>query len=150
MGLRCAIPVILDCDPGHDDAIALLLALASPELDVLAVTTVARQPDAREDHGERDPRARPRGRADLPVAAGADRPRTRALAVADHVHGESGLDGPALAAPSRTALAGAALDLQARMIASSDLPVTLVATGPLTNVARCSSAPAARTWSGSS
>ena len=55
-------PIILDCDPGHDDAIALLLALASPELELLGVTTVARQPDAREDDRERAPGARPRRR----------------------------------------------------------------------------------------
>ena len=53
-------PVILDCDPGHDDAIALLLALASPEIELVGVTTDARQPDAREDDGQRAPRARAR------------------------------------------------------------------------------------------
>jgi inosine-uridine nucleoside N-ribohydrolase len=76
------------------------------------------------------------GRTDVPVAAGADRPLERELAVAAHVHGESGLDGPVLPAPSRPASGSSAVELMAERIAGSDRPVTLVPTGPLTNVAR--------------
>ena len=95
------VPVLIDCDPGHDDAIALLLALASPELDVLGVTTVCGNSTLEQDDGERDPRARVRRpRETCPVAAGADRPLVREAFVAAYVHGESGMDGPALPPPS--------------------------------------------------
>ena len=91
-----ALPVIIDCDPGHDDAIALVLALASPELDVKAVTSSA---------GNQTPDKTLRNvlrmltllkRPDIPVAGGALKPLMRELIIADNVHGESGLDGPAL------------------------------------------------------
>ena len=87
-------PVILDCDPGHDDAIALLLALASPELDVLGVTTVHGNQTLEKTTANALRVLDLAGRADIPVAAGADRPLARELTVASHVHGESGLDGP--------------------------------------------------------
>jgi inosine-uridine nucleoside N-ribohydrolase len=130
-----SIPVILDCDPGHDDAIALLLALASPELDVLGVTTV---------HGNQTLEKTTQNalrvldlvnRPDLPVAAGADRPLSRELTVASHVHGESGLDGPSLPPAARPPLGEHAVGFMERTIAGSVAPVTLVPTGPLTNVA---------------
>ena len=130
-----SIPIILDCDPGHDDAIALLLALASPELEVLGVTTV---------HGNQTLEKTTQnalrvldlvGRPDLPVAAGADRPLTRELTVASHVHGESGLDGPSLPPAARAPLGEHAVDFMERTIAAGAVPVTLVPTGPLTNVA---------------
>jgi pyrimidine-specific ribonucleoside hydrolase len=128
--------IILDCDPGHDDAIALLLALASPEVDLLCVTTVhGNQTLARTtDNALRVLDLA--GRADIPVAAGADRPLARELTVASHVHGESGLDGPSLRPASRAPLAESAVDLMARTIAASPVPVTLIPTGPLTNVAQ--------------
>ena len=130
-----SIPVILDCDPGHDDAIALLLALASPELDVLGVTTV---------HGNQTLEKTTQNalrvldlvnRPDLPVAAGADRPLSRELTVASHVHGESGLDGPSLPPAARSPLGEHAVGFMERTIAASPSPVTLIPTGPLTNVA---------------
>src|SRR6059058_2839587 len=92
-------PIILDCDPGHDDAIALLLALASPEVELLGVTTT---------HGNQTlPKTTANairvlefvGRDGIPVAAGADRPLVREPYVAAYVHGESGLDGPSLPPP---------------------------------------------------
>lgn len=94
-----ALPVIIDCDPGHDDAIALVLALASPELNVKAVTSSA---------GNQTPDKTLRNvlrmltllkRPDIPVAGGALKPLMRELIIADNVHGESGLDGPALPEP---------------------------------------------------
>ena len=92
------IPIILDCDPGHDDAIALLLALASPEVELLGVTTVHgnQMLDKTTENALRVLELV--GRSDVPVARGADRPLVRDLHVAAHVHGESGLDGPELAA----------------------------------------------------
>src|ERR671935_953049 len=88
--------IILDCDPGHDDAIALLLALASPELELLGVTTVAGNQTLDKTTANAIRVLEHVGRDDVPVAAGADRPLVRAQYVASYVHGETGLDGPPL------------------------------------------------------
>lgn len=130
-----ALPVIIDCDPGHDDAIALVLALASPELDVKAVTSSA---------GNQTPDKTLRNvlrmltllkRPDIPVAGGALKPLMRELIIADNVHGESGLDGPALPEPGFAAQACTAVELMAKTLRESPIPITIVATGPQTNVA---------------
>ncbi|WP_412840637.1 pyrimidine-specific ribonucleoside hydrolase RihA [Aeromonas dhakensis] len=130
-----ALPVILDCDPGHDDAIALILALASPELKVLAVTTSAgnQTPDKTLNNALRILTLL--GRDDIPVAAGAPKPLARELIIADNVHGESGLDGPKLPEPAFAPVAMTALELMAKCLRESPEPVTLVPTGPLTNIA---------------
>ena len=128
-------PIILDCDPGHDDAIALLLALASPEVEVLGVTTVHGNQTLDKTTANVLRVLNLAGRAEIPVAPGADRPLRRELTVASHVHGESGLDGPALPPPGRKALDEHAVDFMERTIAASDVSVTLVPTGPLTNIA---------------
>ncbi|MFM4972959.1 pyrimidine-specific ribonucleoside hydrolase RihA [Aeromonas veronii] len=130
-----ALPVILDCDPGHDDAIALILALASPELDVLAVTTSAgnQTPDKTLNNALRILTLL--GRDDIPVAAGAPKPLARELIIADNVHGESGLDGPKLPDPAFAPQAMIGLELMAKCLRESPEPVTLVPTGPLTNIA---------------
>ncbi|HHW4401099.1 TPA: pyrimidine-specific ribonucleoside hydrolase RihA [Aeromonas hydrophila] len=129
------LPVILDCDPGHDDAIALILALASPELKVLAVTTSAgnQTPDKTLNNALRILTLL--GRDDIPVAAGAPKPLARELIIADNVHGESGLDGPTLPDPGFAPVAMTALELMAKCLRESPEPVTLVPTGPLTNIA---------------
>ena len=127
-----SIPIILDCDPGHDDAIALLLALASPEVELLGVTTV---------HGNQTLDKTTEnalrvlelvGRSDVPVARGAEQPLLRELHVAAHVHGESGLDGPELPSATATPVDEAAIDFIAGRIRPGTV---LVATGPLTNIA---------------
>lgn len=130
-----ALPVILDCDPGHDDAIALILALASPELEVLAVTTSAgnQTPDKTLNNALRILTLL--GRDDIPVAAGAPKPLARELIIADNVHGESGLDGPTLPDPAFVPQAMTGLELMAKCLRESPEPVTLVPTGPLTNIA---------------
>ncbi|WP_429035536.1 pyrimidine-specific ribonucleoside hydrolase RihA [Aeromonas media] len=130
-----ALPVILDCDPGHDDAIALILALASPELKVLAVTTSAgnQTPDKTLNNALRILTLL--GRHDIPVAAGAPKPLMRELIIADNVHGESGLDGPTLPDPAFAPQAMTGLELMAKCLRESPEPVTLVPTGPLTNIA---------------
>ncbi|MBS4638545.1 pyrimidine-specific ribonucleoside hydrolase RihA [Aeromonas media] len=130
-----ALPVILDCDPGHDDAIALILALASPELKVLAVTTSAgnQTPDKTLNNALRILTLL--GRHDIPVAAGAPKPLARELIIADNVHGESGLDGPKLPDPAFAPQAMTGLKLMAKCLRESPEPVTLVPTGPLTNIA---------------
>src|SRR5436190_3976054 len=127
--------VIHDCDPGHDDAIALLLALASPELELLGVTTVAGNQTLELTTANAIRILDHVGRSDLPVAAGAPRPLVRERHVAANVHGDSGLDGPSLPEPSRVAEQLHAVDWLARAVSESSQPVTLVATGPLTNVA---------------
>ena len=93
-------PIILDCDPGHDDAIALLLALASPELDLLGVTTTYGNQTLEKTTANALRVLELAGRAEVPVASGAAEPLERELVVAAHVHGESGLDGPTLPQPS--------------------------------------------------
>ena len=129
-------PVLLDCDPGHDDAIALLLALASSELDLLGVTTTYGNQTLEKTTANTLRVLELVGRSDVPVAAGADRPLERELVVAAHVHGESGLDGTLLPDASISATQGDALTFMAEHVANASEPVTIIATGPLTNVAR--------------
>jgi inosine-uridine nucleoside N-ribohydrolase len=128
------IPFILDCDPGHDDAIAILLAVASPELELVGVTTVSGNQTLDKTTANALKVLELAGRSDIPVYAGADRPFVRERDVAAHVHGESGLDGPDLPEPSQSARPQHAVDYLAEEIRRRDGRVTLVATGPLTNV----------------
>ena len=123
--------VLLDCDPGHDDAIALLLALASPEVELLGVTTVAGNQTLDKTTANAIRVLELAGRAEVPVAAGADRPLVRERSVAANVHGETGLDGPDLPPPQGSPVEAHAVDFLAERLAGA----TLVATGPLTNVA---------------
>src|SRR2546423_2961982 len=126
------IPILLDCDPGHDDAIALLLALASPELELLGVTTVAGNQSLAKTTANAIRVLDFVGRDDVPVAAGARAPLVREPHVAAHVHGESGLDGPDLPPPSRAPRQQHAVDFLAEQINVRKGAVTLVPTGPLT------------------
>src|SRR5207245_10102250 len=97
-----ATPILIDCDPGHDDAIALLLALASPEVELLGVTTVHGNQTLAKTTANALKLLEFVGRTEIPVAAGADRPLRREPYVAAYVHGESGMDGPALPPPTTT------------------------------------------------
>jgi inosine-uridine nucleoside N-ribohydrolase len=128
-------PIVLDCDPGHDDAIALLLALASPEVELLGVTTTYGNQTLEKTTANALRVLELVGRSDVPVAAGAERPLVRELAVAAHVHGESGLDGPVLPAATTSPASANAIEFLADAIRAASQPVTLVPTGPLTNVA---------------
>jgi len=130
-----ATPILLDCDPGHDDAIALLLAVASPEVELLGVTTVAGNQTLEKTTANAIRVLEFTGHADVPVAAGADRPLVREPFIAAYVHGETGLDGPDLPPPQSEPISRHAVDFLAEQIRASDRPVTLVPTGPLTNVA---------------
>jgi pyrimidine-specific ribonucleoside hydrolase len=125
-------PILLDCDPGHDDAIALLLALASLEVELLGVTTVAGNQTLAKTTANAIRVLELAGRGDVPVAAGADRPLAREPFVAAYVHGETGLDGPALPPPRGHPVDEHAVDFLAERL---DAGVVLVAIGPLTNVA---------------
>jgi len=129
-------PIILDCDPGHDDAIALLLAVASPEIELLGVTTVYGNQTLEKTTANALRVLELAERADVPVAAGADQPLVKELHVAAHVHGESGLDGPVLPAAAHHQIGQPAVDFIVEQLVSSPRPVTLVPTGPLTNIAR--------------
>jgi inosine-uridine nucleoside N-ribohydrolase len=129
------VPILLDCDPGHDDALALLLALASPEVELLGVTTVHGNATLANTTANALKILELAGRGDVAVAAGADRPLTREPRTAAHVHGATGLDGPDLPPPSGAPVAAHAVDFLAERLAASERPVTLIPTGPLTNVA---------------
>jgi purine nucleosidase/pyrimidine-specific ribonucleoside hydrolase len=126
-----SIPVLLDCDPGHDDAIALLLALGSDELELCGVTTVAGNQTLEKTTANAIRVLELAGRGEIPVAAGAGRPLVREPRVAADVHGETGLDGPDLPPPQAEPSPQHAVDFLAERVEGA----TLVATGPLTNVA---------------
>ncbi|WP_306331487.1 pyrimidine-specific ribonucleoside hydrolase RihA [Vibrio injensis] len=128
-------PIILDCDPGHDDAIALILACASPSLAIKAVTTSAGNQTPEKTLNNALRILTLLGRSDIPVAGGALKPLMRELIIADNVHGETGLDGPTLPDPSFAPQTEHAVELMANILRQSEQPVTLVPTGPLTNIA---------------
>jgi len=125
-------PIVIDCDPGHDDAIAILLALASPEVELRGITTVAGNQTLEKTTRNALKVLELAGRTDIPVAAGAAGPLRRALRTAANVHGASGLEGPDLPEPKAQPVAADAADLLAELIEPG---VVLVPTGPLTNVA---------------
>ena len=124
------IPVLIDCDPGQDDAIALLLALASPELEVRGITTVAGNQTLDKTTTNALRVLALAGREDIPVAAGADGPLEGKLVTAAEAHGETGLDGPDLPLP-RQAVEEHAVDFLGERVEGT----TLIALGPLTNIA---------------
>lgn len=128
--------IILDCDPGHDDAIAMLLAWGNPDIELVGVTTVMGNQTIEKVTRNALAVARVAGITGVPFARGAHRPLVREVEVADSIHGESGLDGPVL--PS------AVLELDPRhavdfiidtIMASEPGEITLVPTGALTNIA---------------
>jgi purine nucleosidase/pyrimidine-specific ribonucleoside hydrolase len=140
MGETAAHPVIVDCDPGHDDALALLLAAGDSRLRLLGVTTVAGNQTLDKTTRNALRILALAGVADVPVAAGCDRPLVGELTVAEYIHGTSGLDGPDLDVPVAEVAGGPRIhvhgvELMRRLILGSAEPVTLIATGPLTNVA---------------
>src|SRR2546429_7454870 len=92
--------IILDCDPGHDDAMAILLAHGSPEIELVAVTTVAGNQTLDKTSLNARRVCTVAGIRDVPVAAGCDRPLIRELKTAAYIHGGAGLGGPALGEPA--------------------------------------------------
>ncbi|GLK17632.1 nucleoside hydrolase [Herbiconiux flava] len=128
--------IILDCDPGHDDAIALLLAHGSPEIELLAVTTVVGNQTLEKVTRNALSVARVAGITGVPFAAGCARPLVRTVEVAPDIHGESGLDGPVLPEPVIGLDERHAVDLIIDTIMAEEPgTVTLVPTGGLTNIA---------------
>ena len=127
--------IILDCDPGHDDALAMTMAVASPKIDLLAVTTSAgnQTPDKTLNNAMR--MLTLLHREDIPVAQGNQTPLVKPLETAPEVHGKTGLDGAALPDPDFAVQNMPAIELIAKTLRASDDPVTLVVTGPMTNAA---------------
>lgn len=128
--------IILDCDPGHDDAIALLLAYGNPEIDLLAVTTVAGNQTLEKVTYNALAIAEMAKIRNIPFAAGSARPLVRDIEVAPDIHGESGLDGPELPKPTLALDKRHAVSLIIDTIMSHPpKTITLVPTGALTNIA---------------
>ena len=129
--------IIIDCDPGQDDAINLLLAMSSPdELDILGITAVAGNvPLARTERNARL-MCDIAGRSDIPVYAGCVRPMVRDLVTAEKVHGRTGIDGVEITEPVLPLQEQNAVDFIVDTLrAADDDTITLVPTGPLTNIA---------------
>lgn len=129
-----AVPVLLDCDPGHDDAVAILLALGSPAVRLLGITTTFGNCAVR-DATRNALRVLALAGSDVPVAQGAGGPLVASLQLANYVHGVSGLDGPELPEPFAEPVPDAAVDFLADKLLTAGEPVVVVATGPITNVA---------------
>ncbi|MBA2285302.1 MAG: nucleoside hydrolase [Ktedonobacteraceae bacterium] len=127
--------IILDCDPGHDDAIALLVAAHHPALDLLAITTVSGNQTVEKTTLNALKICSLAGIRDVPVARGADRPLVRPAQHAASIHGESGLDGPGMPEPTLEIVPRDAVELLIDLLLASDGGITLVPTGPLTNIA---------------
>jgi pyrimidine-specific ribonucleoside hydrolase len=127
-------PIIIDCDPGHDDALAITLALARPELQVLGITTIGGNSTLANTTRNALRVLALLGRPDVPVAAGPDQPLVRPLETAPQVHGVSGLDGADLPEPVSEPRPEGALEFLRATLAASPTPVTLIPVGPLTNI----------------
>jgi purine nucleosidase len=129
-------PLIIDTDPGQDDAVAILLALASPEIDLLGITTVAGNVplDLTEVNARKI--CDLAGRQDVPVFAGLSRPLVRRLVTAEHVHGRTGLDGPDLPPPQTPLQEQHAVDFIIETVRKEPSgSVTIAPIGPLSNIA---------------
>ncbi len=129
--------IIIDTDPGQDDAVAILLALASPELEVLGLTAVAGNVPLALTEVNARKICELAGRPDLPVFAGCDAPLARKLVTAEHVHGKSGLDGIELPAPTMPLRDRHGVEFIIDTLRAEPAgTVTLVPIGPLTNIAQ--------------
>ncbi len=128
--------IIIDTDPGQDDAVAILLAFASPELDLVGITAVAGNVSLALTQKNARKICELAGRPDQKVYAGAVRPLMRTLVTAEYVHGKTGLDGPDLPEPVMPLQAQYGVDFIVETImGSADGEITLCALGPLTNIA---------------
>ncbi|HUY61391.1 MAG TPA: nucleoside hydrolase [Candidatus Dormibacteraeota bacterium] len=128
-------PVVLDCDPGHDDALAILLAHGSPAVELLAITTVAGNQTLDKTTLNARRVCTVAGIRDVPIAAGCAGPLVRPLTTAAHIHGASGLDGADFDEPTVPLSERHAVDLIVETVLERPGEVTLVPTGPLTNIA---------------
>lgn len=127
-------PVILDGDPGHDDAIAWVLAASCPEFDIKAITTVAgNQTLEKVTYNAR--RIASLLHLDIEVAKGRNKPLCGDLIIAPNFHGETGLDGPKLPEPDHELSKLSAIEMMAKVLRESEQKVTIITTGAQTNVA---------------
>ncbi|CAM4305075.1 nucleoside hydrolase [Jeotgalicoccus halotolerans] len=127
--------VILDCDPGHDDAISIIIAAsAASDLNILGITTVAGNVEV-EKNTINTLKICELLELDVPVVQGARRPLVKASEIAPEIHGETGMDGPDLPDPQVEVTEGHAVDFIIEQVMNSSEQVTLVPTGPLTNIA---------------
>ena len=130
------IPIIIDTDPGQDDAVAILLALASPELEVLGMTAVAGNVPLALTQLNARKICELAGRPDIKIYPGAVRPMVRNLVTAENVHGKTGLDGPVLPEPTMPLQSQHAVDyLVETLMAEPAGTITLCTLGPMTNIA---------------
>jgi len=127
--------IILDCDPGHDDAIAILLAAGCPEIELTAITTVAGNQTLDKTTLNARRVCTVAGLHDVPIFSGCDRPLLRPPITAAEIHGTSGLDGPAFGKPTVPVRREHAVDYLVATLMAEGEDITLVPTGPLTNVA---------------
>lgn len=127
--------IIMDCDPGHDDAIAIILAAVQPELEILGITTVSGNAEIEKTTNNALKICDLVSLTDVVVSKGASEPLIRVRETAPGIHGDSGLDGPELPEPSRSWSKEHGSDTIVRLIKESKEPVTILPTGPLTNVA---------------
>jgi inosine/uridine nucleosidase len=127
--------IIIDCDPGHDDAMAILLAHGDPGVEICAITTVAGNQTLEKTTLNAQRVCTVAGITNVPIAAGCDRPLLRKLVTAHRTHGESGLDGPSFGEPTVSVADSHAVDLIIDLVMESPGEITLVPIGPLTNIA---------------
>ncbi|QJD85758.1 nucleoside hydrolase [Cohnella herbarum] len=127
--------IIIDCDPGHDDAIAILLAGANPKVELIGITTVAGNAEVDKTTINALKVCEIAGLKDVPVAKGSAQPLVRKRETAADIHGDSGMDGPSLPAPTKTIAAEHAVDFIIRELLASDGDITLIPVAPLTNIA---------------
>ncbi len=127
--------IILDCDPGHDDAVAIMLAAKSPKIELLGVTVTAGNQTLEKTQRNACRVLQWIDREDIPVYAGCDRPMVREKMVAADIHGESGLDGPVFPPQHKEVEPEHAVNYLIRTLMASDGEITMVTTGPMTNLA---------------
>ena len=122
--------ILIDCDPGHDDMMAIMLACSSPELELLGITTVAGNQTGEKTYQNALKTLTLIGRTDVPVARGADKPLFRQLTVTPEIHGVSGLDGADLPEPGVQGVEQHAVDFLIQTIMESGTSLTLAPTTP--------------------
>jgi purine nucleosidase len=127
--------ILIDCDPGHDDAMAIWLAHGNPEIELVAITTVAGNQTLEKTTLNARRVCTVAGITDVPIAAGCEAPLVRELIIAPMTHGESGLDGTVFPEPTVTLVDAHAVDLIVETVMASPGEITLVPIGPLTNIA---------------
>ncbi len=134
--MTAPLPLIIDCDPGIDDAVMLMMALGAPQFDVRAITTVAGNVPLRLTSRNARMMCELMGRPDIPVFAGCPRPMLRPPVTAEDFHGESGIYGIDVFEPKAPLQAAHAVDALIRLLkAAPEKSLTLVVTGPMTNLA---------------